>query len=165
MWERSRGMRIVKIIGFGAIGLFIGLGLLNIIESGYFQRWKKLSTPPHNVSEYFSTDKEKNSPSPVKITKPCDYLSPEFSILSNSPQNIVDCIQRSEIYPDGYGRFVFVLDNNGSVWEWAHVVTAYDSLSTGVCLPGSGLFIGVAIALLANRQNGRNNAHRMVPIE
>jgi hypothetical protein len=99
MWERSRGMRIAKIIGFGAIGLFIGLGLLNIIESGYFQRWKKLSTPPHNVSEYFSTDKEKNSPSPVKITKPCDYLSPEFSILSNSPQNILTAFNVQKSIP------------------------------------------------------------------
>jgi len=159
MWERAIGMKIVKMIAFGVIGLFIGLGFLTITESGYLQRWRKLSTPPQNVSEYFSAGEEQNSPSPVKITKPCDYSSPEFSILSNSPQNTVDCVQRYEIYSDGYGRFASVLDNNGNVWEWAHVVTAYDSLSTGVCLPSLGLFVGVVIAFLANRPTGGDNAH------
>ena len=151
-------MKIVKIIAFGAIGLFLGLGLSSIIESGYFQPWKKLSAPPPNMSAYFSVGEEQNSPTPVKITKPCDFSSPEFSLLSNSPKNIVDCIQRSEVYPDGYGRFASVLDSDGNVWEWAHVVTASDSLSSMICLPSLGLLIGVVIALLAKRQNGIKNA-------
>jgi hypothetical protein len=146
-------MQVIKIIAFAAIGLFLGYVFWNLTESGYFQRWEKLSPPPQNIPEYFSLGEEQSSPSPIKIIKPCDYSFPEFSILSNSPQNMVDCVQRSEMYPDGYGRFASVLDGDGNVWQWTYITTAYDSLGSMLCWSGLGLLFGVIIAIVAKKPN------------
>ena len=55
---------------------------------------------------------------PVEVTKPCNFSSPEFSLFTNAPRGIIDCIQTLEPQPDGFVRYAYVLDKDGTVWHW-----------------------------------------------
>ena len=137
-------MQVRRIILFSIIGLLLGIGFSNLITSGYFERWEKLPSLSTDVSEYFSAAEQKDS-FPVEITNPCSYSEPEFSILSNSPKNIVNCVQIKNNYAEGYSRETYARDSNGNIWEWSYL--SYFGLNALVCYPSYGLIIGLAIAI------------------
>jgi hypothetical protein len=137
-----------------AISFFIGVGIWHITDNGYLQRWEKLPLEVQSISQHFALE-EGISSRPTKITKPCDYSMPEFSWFSNSPKNIVDCVQKSEIFADGYLRFTSALDNKAIVWEWKHMKTANESIRQMICFPSAGLIIGVLIAVLTKPDTER----------
>ena len=91
-------------------------------------------------------------------TKPCVYSSPEFFFLANAPRNIVDCIQLVTPYPDGYGRSAYVLDKDGTLWEWSHLTGAYSNLFLVYFLPGIGIIVGLVVGIIWVRRS-HNRAH------
>jgi hypothetical protein len=141
-----------KIVAFAALGLLLGFGISVLIGGGYFKKWEKLSSRPPNLSEYFSEDQNRGNPT-TKITKPCDRSSPEFSLFAYPPKNMVDCIQISEAYPDGSGRYARILDSDGIVWLWNNSSSVYNDLPGILCLPGLGLLAGVFIASMLKKSN------------
>jgi hypothetical protein len=142
-------VQIIKAIGFALIGFFLAFGLYYAFEVGYFERWENVPLQSQEVSEYFSTTQKKNvTSSPIEIKRPCDYSLPEFSLLSNSPKNIDDCVQVTMPYPEGESRNTYVRDSNGSIWRWSYLI--YFDLTALICVPGSGLLIGVLIAVVTN---------------
>ncbi len=176
------------IIVFGTIGFIFGIVFWQFIKSGYLQGWEKLPAPPHRITELISTPSEspfiktsdgatytysdwKNEgwiqesvdpnyfPGPFEITRPCKFSSPEFSFLVKHPQNLADCLQLNISYPDGSGRYTFVLDRNGYLWDWSIVDDNYGTLLGILWYPGSGFFtgllLGAAIPFLVKKANRR----------
>jgi len=141
-------MRMIRVIGFAMLGFFLAFWLYDLFESGYFRRWEKLSSPTEQVSEYFSAPTKKAN-SGFEVTKPCDYSMPEFSLISNSPKNIIDCVQTRQLYAEGEGRDTFVRDNAGNIWKWTNLV--YIDMIALVCWPGFGALIGVVAAIVLNK--------------
>ncbi len=145
-------MRLITIIAFGIIGIFLGIGLFHLDDSGYFQHWQRLLAAPANISDIFSPESPQYDYPHVQYTKPCNYSSPEFSILANPPKNIVDCIQESEMYADGGTRSAQVIDRSENIWEWSHFTYAYDEQTKMILLPVFGCAIGIVIALFITKQ-------------
>jgi hypothetical protein len=142
-------MRVLKVIVLGVIGLFLGYGLGVGIESGYFQHWEKLSMTPQKIEEIFTVESLEDISYPMTtITKPCDLSSSEFSLFSNHPHQIKECIQRSELYADGYFHYTYVLDDNGNIWGTEYSNSANNAMFTMLCLLSLGLLLGIAGALL-----------------
>ena len=134
-------MQVIRIILFSIIGLFLGIVFSNVTTSGYFERWKISHLP----QDYIVTRFAEAQNTPLIVTKPCDYSEPEFSIFTNSPKNIEDCLQIKILYPEGEGRDTFVRDSNGNIWEWSYL--SYFGLNELVCYPSYGLLIGLVIAI------------------
>ena len=178
-------MRVVNIIVLGIVGFALGLGLWKISESGYFEEWQELSTPPQNVTELIPTGappffiKTSDSstyyyehgegwllmeiPQDIRahfdVIKPCNHLSPEFFPFSNPPSSIIDCFQETTTDIDGYMQYAVVLDSNGNFWEWKHAVTP-DYVITLFCFPSVGLLLGLSTAFLLRSQNGNQAKHK-----
>jgi hypothetical protein len=145
----TMNMRVLKVIVLGVIGLFLGYGLGVGILSGYFQRWEKQEMTPQEIEEIFTVESLEDISYPMTtITKPCDLSSSEFSFFSNHPLQIKDCIQRSELYADGYFHYTYVLDDNGNVWGTKYGNSANNAINTMLCLLSLGLLLGIAGALL-----------------
>jgi len=141
-------MQAFRIIVFSIIGLFLGIVFSILYTSGYFERWEKLSSPSTDISDKFSAVQQQDS-FLIQITNPCDYSEPEFSILSNSPKNKIDCVQIKHNYPDGQSRETYVRDSNGNIWQWSYL--SYFGFNEVVCLPGYGLIIGLVMAIATNQ--------------
>ena len=88
-----------------------------------------------------------------RSTKPCDYSSAKFSLFSNHPKNIQDCIQVTHAYGPEYSiDFTYNLDTNGKVWEWSSVSGLQGRNRKSMYFIVSGFIIGIAIAILLNRR-------------
>jgi len=136
-------MTCKRIILFAVLGLFLAIVFLKTSEADYFERWEKLPTVSDEVISYFSiTDNEFEHP-------PCDYSSPEFSFLSNSPDDVADCAQYIIWYPEGSDRNVYVLDSEGNLWVWSHrsVLNFY----LLILAPINGVVFGAIIAILTTK--------------
>jgi len=147
-------MQFLKTIAFATIGLIVGLAIFILVDGGYFERWKQVSPPPPNIVRYFSVSEAQEqsmSKGIVKVTRPCDYSAPEFSLLSNSPKRIVDCFQESIEYAGTYYQNTSVLDSDGNVWDWHLFRIGLDYLGSLICLPGLGLLTGLFIAFLSEK--------------
>jgi hypothetical protein len=177
-------MRFLIISACAIVGLILGILFWQASEVGLAQIWEKLPAPPNAVIELIPVDGPtlyiKTSDgatyryedwhnegwveeavhqilaSPFEITRPCDLLAPEFSKLSDPPQDMVDCVQAKDMGADGYVRSTFLLDANGSIWQSTTTRNASDTSSMMICIPGFGLFvgasIGVAVASLSRRR-------------
>ena len=171
-------MQTIRIIAIGIAGFILGLGLFLIDNNGYFQYWQNLPSPPQEISEiipagapsffiktldgstyYYSSWHnegwlQKTVPTdfvnPFEVTRPCDFSSPEFSLLTNSPPKIKDCVQETTLYADGSTQYTLAIDGKGNIWEWKHTTTAYDSLNQIIFFPFIGLLFGIVIAILTN---------------
>lgn len=144
-------MKILRAVVFGIVGLLIGFSFANAAVSGYFVRWELASIPSEKIDALFDVEEEMSGPrSATKYTKPCDYTKPEFSFLSNSPKFIEDCMQEYEQYPEGAGRWAYVLDNNGNVWRWEHTSYYDGPINNMICFPGLGLLLGIIIGFTVN---------------
>ena len=141
-------MRIVRFISISAIGFLLGFAGWHFSNLGYFQRWEKLPVTPQDIPGYFSVSKQKTYPGLVEITKPCDYSTVEFSLLAKPPDKIADCLQRLELDPEGSMRITYVLDIDTSVWKWEYIDNTNAAFLSMLCLPSSGLLIGIGIAFL-----------------
>jgi len=165
-------MRVVKIIAIGVVGFFLGYCLWRFNYDGYSQKWEILPAPPQEVSELIPTGEpplfiktsggntyylsyqynegwlQATVPEdlmyPIEVTKPCDLWAPEFSPFSNALENINDCVQERTMYGDGSVKSTFIIDSNGNIWRWQHIVTAEDLLPL-LCFP----FLGLSAGLLA----------------
>jgi hypothetical protein len=143
-------MQIIKVILFGLIGFFLAYEIINMIELGYLVRWGKKVSPTEQIYEYFlAKDNNQSHQGGLIITNPCDYSKPEFSIISNSPKNIVKCVQLTFLYPEGESRDTYVLDENGIIWGWSHLI--YINLGLLICCPLIGLLVGVIISIFTKK--------------
>jgi hypothetical protein len=175
-------MRFLIIFACAIVGLILGIFLWQASEVGFAQNWEKLPAPPSEIIElipgigpslYIKTSdgvtyRYKNwhnegwieeavphiLPGPIEITRPCDLSAPEFSKLSDPPRDMVDCAQVKIMYAEGYGRYTFLLDANGNIWQ--SQTSRTDTFFTMIFFPGFGLFvgasIGVVVAFLLRRQ-------------
>ena len=141
-------MRIFRFLSIVAICFFLGFGLWRLADLGYFRQWERLTLAPEDKTQYLTMTGNPSSQNPVRFTKPCDYSKPEFAFLARPPAGIIDCLQRSDLYPDGYGRTTYVLDSAGNVWIWGYTLSAYTTVARMIFWPSAGLIIGVIIALL-----------------
>src|SRR5689334_9257850 len=138
-------MQIIKIIAFGTIGFFLGIGILYIHGAGFFESCQKQVSPYDDIAEYFSGTNNQDSSTEDRITNQCDYSFPEFSFISNHPTKIVDCAQITTLYPEAIGRKTLVRDANGAIWEWSYI--GYLGLDEIACWPSLGIFFGVVVAI------------------
>jgi hypothetical protein len=141
-------MRSVRIFVFGIIGLLLGIGLFNLVDYGYFERWKKLPDSSYHSLNLFISENWQNNDG-TKFTKPCNYSSPEFFFLSNYPRDIADCVQIHVQYAEGAHFYSYVLEQDGYIWEWNHL--AINELSEMTIFSLSGSLIGIGIAIWVNR--------------
>ncbi len=175
-------MRALKIIIAGIIGFLLVLGLWQFGDAGYVEQWKKLSHPPQEVVALIPTGGpplfikasdgkiyrysdwqnegwiQESSPAklirPFEIAEPCNFSSPAFSLFSNAPKDIKDCLQEKTMYADGYVTSTFIIDRAGNVWEWQHARSA-EGLTLLFCLSPLGLLIGLFIGVELTRKNKR----------
>ena len=142
-------MRFIKVIALGIIGLLLGIGWFQLDTSGYFERWQILSNPPTEVLDLFS---QESAPDEYGNPQPCDQSSPEFSLLSNAPSEIDNCIQRIDRAADANTRTVYVTNRNGEVWMWSYFDYAYNYYAKRMYFPMIGFTLGVLTALFINKQ-------------
>ncbi len=138
-------MQIIRIIVFGTIGFFLGIGILYLHEAGFFEAWQKEAAPPNDMQAYFSGARNQDNSAGGTITNHCDYSLPEFSFISNHPAKIVACAQVTQLYPEAIGRHTFVRDGNGDIWDWSYM--SYMSLGEVVSWPSVGIIFGIIVAL------------------
>jgi hypothetical protein len=162
-----------KILLFGFAGMILGLFWSWSLLTGYFKAWEKLSPPPSTIVElvtvgdaglYVKTidnsilrcsnwrnecwvkDKISENSRETRITKPCNFSSPEFSPIKRHPENISDCIQGVTQYVEGNIAQTFVLDNVGNIWEWNNASSGFDPLAAifiTFCSSSLGIVLGI----------------------
>jgi hypothetical protein len=168
-------MRFIRILVFGIMGLMIGLGVENVLSSGYSEKWHELPPPPSAISEllvvfngtlfvrtvdgsllqcsnirnecWTQGQIPENYRDWVRITMPCDFSSSEFSFLTNPPKNIGACIQGVEQFGEGTGRETYLLDKAGNVWEWNYTFAGYNPIYATIA-PYCCPFSGVALGFV-----------------
>ena len=141
-------MRFARFFSAMAIGFLLGYAAWRITDLGYFERWERLNTGPTEIPRYFSVSWQQSMGGHVKITKPCDYSWPEFSIPASPPRGITDCLQRLEMDPGGSTRITYVLDECGTVWQRTHPDNTRVHYLGMLCLPSAGLIAGAIAALI-----------------
>jgi hypothetical protein len=137
-------MRFFIVFALGIIGLLLGITLFQLDTSGYFERWHQLTNPTDSVLDLFS---QKTTPDEYGNPILCDESSPEFSLLSNTPKRIVDCIQRIDRAADATTRTVYITRENGEVWTWSYFDYAYAYYAKRIYFPATGFVFGVVAAL------------------
>jgi len=142
-------MRSIRVPAFAIIGLLLGIGWFHLDTSGYFERWEKLVNPSADVLGIFS---QRTFPDDYGNPQTCDYSSPEFSFLSNTPEDIEDCVQRLDMAADANTRTVYVVDNHGEIWMWRYFSYAYDYYTKRIIFPIVSIVFGLLIGLLTNRR-------------
>ena len=142
-------MPTLRTIIFALLGLFLAVGYLNMRDSGYFQQWEKLSVPTKEVIEYFSATDKSQYPIGANIKEPCDYSSPAFSLLSNSPKGIIECVKFITLYPEGTSQYIIARDNKSNIWSWSHTYILY--FYDVIWFPLIGLSFGATIAVLTKK--------------
>jgi hypothetical protein len=176
-------MKILIIIALTIIGLLLGFWFWQISEKFSVGAWEKLPAPPNKIVELIPASDPplyikisdgttyryeewqnrgwieevvpQTSMNPTEVQRPCDLSAPEFSRWSNHPHDIVDCVQETVMYADGFIRYTFALDEHGYLWQSRITRTAYGSLTTLLCYPGLGLLFGlVAGVFVAIRRPG-----------
>jgi hypothetical protein len=168
-------MRYFIVFILCVIGLFVGYGVWNIEESGYFIKWEIIPTIPGNIVEllpgsgspfsvktsngsifryenwhnqgWIEEKGTQNIPFSSDVNIHCDMSSPEFTFLSNYPTNIKSCIQEKVIYMDGFMRYAFILDSNGNIWQW-NLTRTPDSLINLIWFSCIGIIIGLSIGII-----------------
>jgi hypothetical protein len=142
-------MRFIKVIALGIIGLLLGIGWFQLETSGYFERWERLPNRPAEVLELFSPE---ISADEYGNPQTCDRSSPEFSFLSNTPNEIANCVQRIDRAADANFRTVYVIDESGEVWTWSYFDYAYYYYAKRIIFPTIGFIFGLLTASLLSRQ-------------
>jgi hypothetical protein len=151
-------MRFNKIIAFGLIGLFLGIGFYYLEDSGFFQRWHKLSNPSDEIINMFSTNILPDIFDSSHPIQPCDYSFHEFSILWNPPKNIAECGQDIFRATDGYMRRSYIMDPNGDVWLWSKLWYAYTTFNNMIVFPIIGLVLGIIIGFIPTKRHIQKNS-------
>ncbi len=140
----------IGLVVISAAGLILGVGLWFVSELGYFQHWTQLSVDRREAPGYLAAARNSRPPAPPGgITDPCDFSTSEFSLLANPPKDIVDCVQRLEVYADGDGRVTYVIDSDGRIWQWEFVRSASSGTFMMMAWALSGLLIGGVVGLIA----------------
>jgi hypothetical protein len=87
----------------------------------------------------------------VKVTKPCDFSSPELGRFK-STANTIDCTQTYKPEPEGFVRHTYVLDQDGTVWHWHHSAAAYGGIiEVLACTAVSGGIVGLVAGIRTAR--------------
>lgn len=159
-------------------GFVCGWSIGQLSDHGYFTQWHQLQSPPAVIVElpltlhatvyaktnqgtiyqcsdwndqcWLPTTLPTSKPEPVSQSiKPCDTTQSAFSRLSNPPQSVRDCVQGTEIYADGSGRYIFILSNDNRIWMWSLVHSPYDATTRLFSVLGIiyGIMLVLAIAL------------------
>jgi hypothetical protein len=164
---------------FFLLGIVLGFIAWRAYDAGYFEQWQKTNAPPRDdinlltavgSSVYIETGEgetyrcttwarecwiKDHAPQEVRFPewpgKPCDFASPEFSLLTNRPWLVRACFQSATTYPDGYGRFAYVLDQTGDVWEWSHTTGGLGYEVWPFCFVSLGVVMGGLAAALWQR--------------
>jgi hypothetical protein len=156
-------------------GFVSGWSIGQLSEQGYLTQWRPLPPPPTEIVElpltlhatvyaktnqgtmyqcsdwnnqcWLPTTLPPQKPEPVsQSTKPCDTAQSAFSRLTNPPLSIRDCIQGTEMYADGSGRYIFILSDNNRIWMWSVVHSPYDP--TTRLFPVLGIIFGIMLVLV-----------------
>ena len=165
----------ISLIGAAVFGFISGWSIGWLFQQGYLTQWHPLQPPPAEIAEllvtlhgtvyakttqgmiYQCSDWNNQcwlpstlptpEPQPVaQSTKPCDTTLSAFSRLTNPLQPIHDCVQGTEIYADGSGRYIFVLSDDNRVWIWSLVHSPYDL--TARVFPVLGIIVGISSVLV-----------------
>ncbi len=155
-----RNLIVVTILIFS--GLVLGRIVWQASEEHYFDRWMRLPTPTFQVADLITapsgsiyvkaTDGETyrcligrdecwgREPLPkqfswdVNVVTPCNYTSPEFSFITNSPRNVDDCMQVETRYADGYELSIHRYGREWSQAQPSPLTYESDSLDLGAKL-------------------------------
>ncbi len=138
-------MKLIKLIAIVFVPVLVGFLASSVYSSGILVRWKLVSSPTAEELGLFSATKNPDGyPDAIQA---CDYSMVEFSILSNKPNDIADCIQATYYNIDGNERISLVRDNAGIIWKWSFLSTAIKQMGN-VFWPVVGLIIGVISMLI-----------------
>ncbi len=168
------------------LGFVIGYGLAWAVSTGYFQTWRQLPPSPAKATALLTAVRESiyiqtadnqtyrctewmdecwiresdpnDLPTFDAVTRPCVSSRPEFFLFANAPRHVADCLQVTISYPDAYGRYAYILDQDGKLWIWSHITSAYTNLFLAYMLPGLGMIIGLVIGLIWARRSNRLSA-------
>jgi hypothetical protein len=152
------------------IGFLGGLIAMTLVQSGAFQQWSRLETPPvpaaklagtsfysvyiqatdHKVYLHSCITPQQCWQMTPTLTEhhggACDFSSTKFAITTNPPRNVADCLQGVFPGADWSTDYGYVLDRDGIVWEWTHS-GSYSTFIMNWLLVGAftiiGAFIGV----------------------
>jgi hypothetical protein len=161
---------IIIWVFFGAL---IGYAIWNLKSSGYFVQWMLIDNPPEKPAKlvasrefdlYLESDEGNTwhwnhrvwSQDPVPadlsdnwlVLQPCSFSVPEFSPISSPPPGISECIRDEGIYAEFSNKHLYVLDNQGQLWEWEllnHGLALFIHLFLFVLV---GAFIGLIMFLI-----------------
>jgi hypothetical protein len=139
-------MRVNSIIGYGATGLLLGLGIFYLDTSGYFERWEKLPNPTVEDVSFVSTEIPPPGHGP-NSNKPCDFSTIEFSFVINPPKQIQKCVQVVYRAAEAYTNLTLIIDTNGNYWRWSHFSYAMEEFIKSIFYPICGLAFGLGIGL------------------
>jgi hypothetical protein len=145
-------MKNVAILG---ICVLVGIFLSFFLTSGILVRWEQIPSPSQYESEVFAS--EQNTHSPTEMKQSCAYSTIEFSIFSNTPKDPIECVQIIKNYGDGYGRFAYVRDREGNIWNWSYISSMSATIS-GICWPIIGFIIGIIIINIRRSEKTHINA-------
>ena len=181
-----------KIFSFMAIlGFLAGCATWLALRSGYFVIWEALPPPPQkpleliisrefalyistqegqtllwNGSAWEASDVPKDLRDGWYIFKPCIRTWPQFSPLSNPPKGIKECIQDQGTYAEFYNKHVYVLDEEGRIWQWSHLTHGLGLLLWIMIFPCIGFFVGIifafVISFILRRRNRRGSIQKEI---
>ncbi|MEM9777890.1 MAG: hypothetical protein AAF902_25155 [Chloroflexota bacterium] len=86
----------------------------------------------------------------------CNFSSPAFSILSNYPSNVEQCVQSQIQFADAIGNSIVVKDKAGNLWLWDNMRGTFlreeflfiSHICTGVLI---SLIVGLLFVMLSKR--------------
>lgn len=154
-------------------GCVIGFGIWGADHSGYFVKWEQLPAPPSNAVEFITsrefdlyvvtvdertmhwdhsswevTDAPESLEEGWTVIRPCRSAWPQFWPLSHPPSDIKDCIQDQGVYAEFYNKHVYVLDEQGNIWQWELLTHAYEEIIKLVLYPCIGGISGLLFAAI-----------------
>jgi hypothetical protein len=171
---------LTMIIGL-LVGVLSGYTISSIRSEGYFIKWKNLTNVPTNFLKFEASresalfvttsddkflawgsdhwEEVEGIPSDISdhwnIIAPCERKPPQFSFLTNAPQNVIDCIQDEGVYAEFYNKHVYALDEEGVIWEWHllnHGFSVLANLLVSIFIFGiAGLLISIILIRIWKR--------------
>jgi hypothetical protein len=174
-------------------GCVLGYVIWEADHGGYFVTWEELPIPPFNAEELITsrefdlyvgtadgrsmhwdgyswevTEVPEGFENGWTVIRPCRSEWPQFWPLSHPPSDIKDCIQDQGMYIEGYNKHVYVLDEQGNIWQWNLLTNGLvELISLGIYPCTGGVFglLFAAMTLLVIRLRGMRPRLKTSPLD